>query len=328
METIEKPKSNYSVGEKVQYRCKPQYFYIPKRIMTTVCLENNSWSLVFDYNCFSKACSYLLRPANGGLTYDNDDVGYKSNAHFSCKKGYHLIGKAVLSCDLVKGELAWSGKPPRCEKIVCARPPEIKNGKHNASDKEEFQHLETVTYSCDPAPGPDPYTLIGARTIYCSGLRTWSNNAPECKVIQCPLPVLPNGKQVSGFAEKFPYQAVVMLECNAGFYLNGSEILTCGSNSTWEPSLPSCIGGPSHPTKPSVSNYPGYPTTREGLLNFDELDEWTTALTGITGFVGIAVLCVCLYRCFQRRKKKGKTEVKAEYPTYQLKSTSAAEQTN
>nr|XP_054362586.1 membrane cofactor protein-like isoform X2 [Mirounga angustirostris] len=71
--------------------------------------------------------------------------------------------------------------------------------------------------------------------------------------------------------------------------------------------MPKCIRGfkPTHPTKPPVLKYPGYPEPNDPLTfeDFEELDAGIIAVIVLTILVGLAVLCTCLYRCFQREKK-------------------------
>lgn len=64
-------------------------------------------------------------------------------------------------------------------------------------------------------------------------------------VVKCERPFLEHGIMVSGSREKFSYQSVVVFECLQGFYLNGSNLVFCGGNDTWEPEMPTCIKGTS-----------------------------------------------------------------------------------
>ncbi|XP_030668938.1 membrane cofactor protein isoform X4 [Nomascus leucogenys] len=303
MELVGKPKPYYEIGERVDYKCKKGYFYIPPLATHTICDRNHTWLPVSDDACYRETCPYLGDPLNGQAILANGTYEFGYQIHFICNEGYYLIGKEILYCEL-KGSVAiWSGKPPICEKVLCTPPPKIKNGKHTFSEVEVFEYLDAVTYSCDPAPGPDPFALIGESTIYCGDNSVWSHAAPECKVVKCRFPVVKNGKQISGFGKKFYYKATVMFECDKGFYLTGSDTIVCDSNSTWDPPVPKCLKGPRPTYKPPVSNYPGYPKPEEGIL--DSLDVWVIALIVIAIVVGVAVICVVLYRYLQRRKKKG-----------------------
>ncbi|XP_062970744.1 membrane cofactor protein isoform X2 [Cynocephalus volans] len=309
MQLIGKPKPYYEVGEQVKYECKPAYFYIPPLAMYTVCDLNHTWLPVTDDGCFRLTCSVIKDPANGRAVPANGTWEWGYQLHFSCNEGYYLIGKQILYCELKGLRPKWSDKPPRCEKILCSPPAKIKNGKYTFSDIEIFEYLEAVTYSCDPAPGPDEYSLVGESLLYCAGSGVWSSAPPECKVVKCPFPVLKNGRQISGFGKKFSYKAMVMFECIEGFYLNGSDTVVCDGNSTWQPPIPECLKGPkpTHPTKPPVSNYP------EALI---------IALIILIIIVTVAITGVCLYKYLQKRKKR-KPEGKVEYTAYHHKATTA-----
>ncbi|XP_063455059.1 membrane cofactor protein isoform X8 [Pan paniscus] len=303
MELIGKPKPYYEIGERVDYKCKKGYFYIPPLATHTICDRNHTWLPVSDDACYRETCPYIRDPLNGQAIPANGTYEFGYQMHFICNEGYYLIGEEILYCELKGSVAVWSGKPPICEKVLCTPPPKIKNGKHTFSEVEVFEYLDAVTYSCDPAPGPDPFSLIGESTIYCGDNSVWSRAAPECKVVKCRFPVVENGKQISGFGKKFYYKATVMFECDKGFYLDGSDTIVCDSNSTWVPPVPKCLKGPRPTYKPPVSNYPGYPKPEEGIL--DSLDVWVIAVIVIAIVVGVAVICVVLYRYLQRRKKKG-----------------------
>ncbi|XP_032144975.1 membrane cofactor protein isoform X11 [Sapajus apella] len=301
-----------------------------------------------------KVCHYIPNPLHGQAILANGTYSFGNQLHFICNDGYYLIGKEILYCELKGSEAVWSSKPPICQKILCKPPPKISNGKHTFSEADVFEYLDAVTYSCDPAPGPDPFSLVGESTIYCRDNSVWSGDAPECKVVKCQFPVIENGRQIAGLGKKFYYKATVIFECYEGFHIVGSDTIVCNSNSTWDPPVPkcvkepppsstkpptlshsvstspatisptSCVSGPRPTYKPPVSRYPGYPNPDEGRL--DSLDEWAIALIVIAILVAIAIISVGLHRYLQRRKKKGKTDDTAEYATYQSKSATLAEQ--
>ncbi|XP_023614768.1 membrane cofactor protein-like [Myotis lucifugus] len=127
--------------------------------------------------------------------------------------------------------------------IFCAEPGIIENGKRTNSWRVVFEFNEVVTYTCDPSDGPQEYSLVGESKLSCSGPGQWSSDPPQCKVVQCEPPVLKYGKPLSEMKEKFSYKDEVAFECLKGFYLNGSNPVFCGGNSTWEPEMPTCIKG-------------------------------------------------------------------------------------
>lgn len=122
--------------------------------------------------------------------------------------------------------------------ILCPPPPAIKNGQL-LSENEEFAFGMAVRYSCN-----EGLSLIGEATIFCNSGRNfqgvWSGPAPECKEVKCENPEVINGKKSSGFRSEYMYGDKVSFECNPGYSMKGSSVVTCDANSTWTPPLPIC----------------------------------------------------------------------------------------
>ncbi|XP_021024449.1 membrane cofactor protein isoform X1 [Mus caroli] len=306
MEPKGTPKLFYAVGEKIEYKCKKGYLYLSPYLMIATCEPNHTWVPISDAGCIKVQCTMLQDPSFGKVYYIDGSFSWGARAKFTCMEGYYIVGMSVLHC-VLKGddEAYWNGYPPHCEKIYCLPPPKIKNGTHTLTDINVFKYHEAVSYSCDPNPGPDKFSLVGTSMIFCAGHNTWSNSPPECKVVKCPFPVLQNGRQISGAGETFSYQATVMFECLQGFYMEGGSMVICSANNSWEPAIPKCLKGPrpTHPTKYPVYNYPGYPNPREGIFS-QELDAWIIALIVIISIVGVFILCLIVLRCFEQRKKR------------------------
>nr|UWY64115.1 membrane Cofactor Protein or complement regulatory protein [Sigmodon hispidus] len=311
MELKGEPKPYYEVGERIDYKCKKGYIFLYPFLMSATCEPNHTWVPISDEACAKVDCTMLADPSFGKVHYVDGRVSWGSRAQFTCVDGYYLVGMSLLHCELKGDDAYWNGPPPHCEKVYCLPPPKIKNGTHTFTDVNVFKYREAVVYSCDPHPEPDQFSLIGIRMLFCSGHNTWSSRPPECKVVKCPFPVLQNGKLIKGLGKNFSYQATVMFECVAGFYMNGSDTVVCNANSTWEPPIPACLKGPkpTYPTKPPVYNYPGYPNPRGGIFG-QELDAWIIALIVITSIVGVVVICLIILR-FLEFRKKGKTSAKA-----------------
>ncbi|XP_027272374.1 membrane cofactor protein isoform X1 [Cricetulus griseus] len=319
MELKDEPKPYYEVGETIQYGCKKGYVYLLPFSMVATCEPNHTWVPISDDGCVKVKCARLQDPSFGQVHYIDGKISWGSRAQFSCVEGYYLVGTPLLHCMLKGDEAYWDGPSPRCEKIYCLPPPKIKNGTYTFNDIDIFQYREAVIYTCDPNPGPDKFSLIGMSVLFCSGYKTWSSKPPECKVVKCPLPLLPNGRQVAGFARRFSYQSTVTFECEVGFYMQGSDTVVCSDSSIWEPPIPVCLQGPLdiHPTKHPVYNYPGYPSTREGIFG-QELDAWIIALIVITSIVGVVVIILIILRYLEYRKKGNKSK----HRSHKKKSTS------
>uniref|UniRef100_G1Q0F5 Sushi domain-containing protein n=1 Tax=Myotis lucifugus TaxID=59463 RepID=G1Q0F5_MYOLU len=234
-----------SPGFAVEYECRPGYRLIVPlvRPTTTVCQPDGTWAPPrLQEACTRKSCPQRAEPLNGRL---EGNFQFGSQANYSCNEGYYLVGTPVLRCELAGDgkNVDWSADPPQCEKILCQPPKQIENGIFSNSHKDTFEYNEMVTYRCNPSTGPDEYSLVGESRLICSGPNKWSSDPPECKVVKCPYPSLPNGTIVSGFGKKYYYKAGVEFECNQGYSLEGSRKIVCEANNAWVPEIPRCVKG-------------------------------------------------------------------------------------
>nr|XP_012806956.1 membrane cofactor protein-like [Jaculus jaculus] len=278
-------KPNYAVGERVQYACKPGYrrqFSLANSIVCTA----NGWPLLSKAVCLRKSCPRQNDPVNGQINLLNGSTEFGTQIEFVCNEGFFLIGKKILLCLLKGSGVHWSDNPPHCEKILCEPPPNIDNGKYTPSDKEVFAYQEVVTYTCNPKSGPDEFSLVGNRKLYCSGMDSWSGDPPQCKVVKCPHPVIKNGQQTSGFRKKYSYKDTAVFRCNKGFVLHGNDTIICESDSTWQPPVPTCRKKAPllPPTKPPYStNFSSFAGSggcppKEGPLDFKDFSQWIVVL--------------------------------------------------
>ncbi|XP_046322983.1 membrane cofactor protein-like [Marmota monax] len=146
MQLTGQSKPLYEVGEQVHYECKPGYkrnlfrhfFYLWCR---------QQWSSLSNYACSKKSCQVHPNPIHGKVAVPNGSVELDSKVEFVCNEGFYLVGTKVLQCQLQGSNMSWSGDPPRCEKILCKAPPQIKNGKYTPEEKEVFEYSEVATYT-------------------------------------------------------------------------------------------------------------------------------------------------------------------------------------
>ncbi|XP_036297951.1 membrane cofactor protein isoform X2 [Pipistrellus kuhlii] len=280
-------KPSYAPGEKIYFECNPAYYYSYFYGLSTYCEKNNTWHPI-DEACYRKQCPVPKVP--NGEVYEqfepNTGFQFGKNAYFYCNYGYYLKGEAVITCELSGDTVYWGSDIPTCEKILCKAPADIVNGKRTNNWRTEFEFNEVVSFTCDPSNGSQEFSLVGEKKLTCSGPEEWSSDPPQCKVVLCEPPVLKYGKPLSEMKEKFFYKDEVAFQCLKGFYLNGSNPVFCGGNSTWEPEMPTCIKGfkPTHPTKPPVSKYPGYPKPLESppIHELFEIDPGVIALIILT----------------------------------------------
>ncbi|XP_067388000.1 LOW QUALITY PROTEIN: membrane cofactor protein-like [Emydura macquarii macquarii] len=234
-ELSEAVKDSYDVGTQVKYSCRSGYSLAPGKSPFVTCLENSTWSEVPEF-CVRKSCQVPDLP-DGRI--DVTDLQLGATANFSCNEGYRLIGTTSAQCVVVENRVDWNKEVPLCEAIPCLPPP-ISSMDHTGLSQDEFSFGSAVTYKCDPG-----LSLIGEASIHCTTKDNvngeWSGSAPECKVVKCQEPDVKNGKKQSGFGPDYSYGNTVIFACDDGYTLNGSSTVKCEANSSWVPSLPTCL---------------------------------------------------------------------------------------
>ncbi|XP_019369581.1 PREDICTED: complement component receptor 1-like protein [Gavialis gangeticus] len=232
---------NYIYRSKVAIKCLPGYVMSGSDVIE--CQEDNTWHPELPV-CLSKFCGHPGDLQHGSVHTETDLV-LNSTVTFSCNDGYRLIGPRSSQCVMFNKHLAWDKQIPHCQRIPCLPPPDIENGKHSG-EQEDYTYGTSVTYQCNDVPGGSvPFSLIGAETIHClsdaqkNGI--WSAPAPQCKVVKCPEPAVPNGKRETGYSPNYIYRSTVIMKCLPGFVMSGSDVIVCQENNTWHPELPVCL---------------------------------------------------------------------------------------
>ncbi|XP_074165140.1 complement receptor type 2 isoform X2 [Sminthopsis crassicaudata] len=247
-------KSVFDIGDTLTFECLPGY--MPK-IFKITCLENSTWSSVDDNICKRRSCRTPAEPLNGKVQMINLQFG--SIIQYSCDDGYLLIGHSSNQCIISENTAIWEYEAPLCEPIRCELPPAIPNGRYK-STHEYFHYGMVVSYECNTGlRGEKLYDLVGNKTLYCTSkdnkVGIWNSLPPQCITpAKCQIPVIANGRRVSGFRRIYSLNDAVILECNPGFTMKGSKIVQCQSNSQWEPALPVCFKGCLPPEKISHGN--------------------------------------------------------------------------
>ncbi|NXG53046.1 C4BPA protein, partial [Psilopogon haemacephalus] len=232
---------SFPVGTSVSYICRPGYTKIPGKLSSQTCGKDLKWSPV-ELFCTEKKCSHPGELQHGFIHVT--DLTFGSKANFTCEEGFRLLGTTEITCVIVGEGVGWNKDLPFCERIPCEPPPEIANGRHTEAD--DYVYQTSVTYTCNDVPrGSDPFSLIGSPTLVCTFDKTtlngiWSESPPECKVVKCPNPRVENGFKTSGLGFSYTYKDSVVFECNPGYFMVGSNIITCTENNIWHPAIPTC----------------------------------------------------------------------------------------
>ncbi|XP_067404629.1 complement receptor type 2-like, partial [Emydura macquarii macquarii] len=151
---------------------------------------------------------------------------------FECDPGYTLSGSPETHC---QDDGRWDPPIPVCERrLRCRSPPAIDHGKPSGLVLSVFNSGMSVNYSCEPG-----YSLSGQASIYCTASGTWSPLPPRCEEIKCAFPEVQGGrKAVVGTTYRFGTN--VTLECDNGYVLEGSSLIQCRHDFTWDPPVPVC----------------------------------------------------------------------------------------
>ncbi|XP_032734032.1 complement decay-accelerating factor isoform X5 [Lontra canadensis] len=179
-------KQNYfPVGSIVEYECRPGYQRDHLLSGKLTCLPNFIWSKPNEF-CKRKSC-----PNPGDLRHGHvsipTDILYAAVIHFSCNKGYRLVGAASSYCSIVDDDVGWSDPLPECQEIFCPEPPKISNGVI-LDPQNTYVYQQAVKYACMKG-----LTLIGENSIYCTvkgDQGEWSGPLPECKGSQISAVIL------------------------------------------------------------------------------------------------------------------------------------------
>ncbi|KAM9520382.1 membrane cofactor protein-like isoform 3-T3 [Guaruba guarouba] len=324
--------SSFPIGSTVSYICRPGYVRIAGKSLNRTCGEDSKWSPTEKF-CTERKCRHPGELKDGFVNVT--DLTFGSKATFSCRAGFRLHGISEITCEVKNNGVDWNRDLPFCERIPCKPPPSIANGHH--TEATDYVYQTAVTYTCAEAPkGADPFSLIGSATIFCTydadlnGV--WSEEPPQCKVVKCENPKVENGKKISGFGPSYTYRDSVMFECDAGYVMTGSEVITCGENNTWSPPKPTCkksgpISSGSTPhinygkvidgQKPSYSVgdmitiecYTGYTLHGEAQIQYVGENRWFPAVPTcqlsayITAIICVIVAVVVFLAAFWAYKK-------------------------
>ncbi|OXB67147.1 hypothetical protein ASZ78_015788 [Callipepla squamata] len=225
----------FPVGSTVRYACRPGFMRHPTVPPALTCLENHTWSDVRAF-CKRKECNYPEAPQNGRVVILTDLL-FRSIVNYTCEEGYRLVGQSLRQCELSGADIAWSGDPPTCQKVVCPVP-QIQNGNVSVP-KYRYRYKDTVSFQCH-----EGFILRGHSTAQCKADKTWDPPVPTCEqVVKClPPPSITNGEH-SSFSDTFGIGAIVHYRCKPGFVLIGNKSVHCTPHGVWSRPFPRCEVG-------------------------------------------------------------------------------------
>ncbi|KAM6428144.1 CUB and sushi domain-containing protein 2 isoform 3-T4 [Liasis olivaceus] len=232
-------------GATAIFSCNSGYTLVGSRVRE--CMANGLWSGL-EVTCLAGHCGEPGSIVNGQINGEN--YNYRGSVVYQCNPGFRLIGMSVRIC---QQDHRWSGKTPVCVPITCGHPGNPANG---LTQGTQFNLNDVAKFMCNTG-----YRLEGTPKSQCLANGQWSNALPICRIVNCTDPghlensirqVQPSGPH------RYSYGTTVSYQCNHGYYLLGTHVLTCQGDGTWDRPLPVChLVSCGHPGSPPYAQILG-----------------------------------------------------------------------
>ncbi|XP_078662291.1 sushi, von Willebrand factor type A, EGF and pentraxin domain-containing protein 1-like [Branchiostoma floridae x Branchiostoma belcheri] len=206
--------------EDVEFTCHQGYHLTGATRIT--CQADGTWSDSVP-TCTVVQCPSLAAPINGMMTGSNL---YRDVVNFACDTGYDLVGPPSATC-LASG--AWSDIVPNCSAVRC---PLLEAPAHGTMTGNN-SYQDVAEFTCDVG-----YSRVGVGSATCQADARWSDIAPVCTVVECPVLTPPPNGAMEGSSNSF--EDVVHFSCYPGYNLVGATNTTCQSDGTWGDNTPTC----------------------------------------------------------------------------------------
>ncbi|XP_034269262.1 CUB and sushi domain-containing protein 2 isoform X2 [Pantherophis guttatus] len=232
-------------GATAIFSCNSGYTLVGSRVRE--CMANGLWSGL-EVTCLAGHCGEPGSIVNGQINGEN--YNYRGSVVYQCNPGFRLIGMSVRIC---QQDHHWSGKTPVCVPITCGHPGNPTNG---LTQGTQFNLNDVAKFTCNIG-----YRLEGTSKSQCLANGQWSKPLPICRIVNCTDPghldnsvrqVQPSGPHRYSFGTTVSYQ------CNHGYYLLGTHVLTCQGDGIWDRLLPVChLVSCGHPGSPPYAQILG-----------------------------------------------------------------------
>ncbi|XP_044144284.1 complement component receptor 1-like protein isoform X2 [Bufo gargarizans] len=216
-------------GSRVTYTCYTGYQTLSRRNYRD-CQADGTWSNDRP-QCEAVICAPPESPADGTYNPTKEEYSYLDAVTFTCNKGFHIDGEATASCT---SDGTWSTAPPNCKAVNCQDPGQVEHARKTFGFVGPYTLNSNVGYECESS-----FVLNGSSSIICNINSQWEPGIPKC-LIPCKVPSVSNSRPIVGLNRVYVQDDAVRFECEAGFVLNGSPLITCSSRGQWEPSPPKC----------------------------------------------------------------------------------------
>ncbi|KAG7521368.1 hypothetical protein JOB18_046779 [Solea senegalensis] len=287
-------------GSKVSFACAVGY--VTAGGSPSITCTSGTWSPVM-LKCERFNCGSAGEILNGEVDYP-EGTQFGDVLVASCNTGYNMIGRSRITC----GARGWTDRLPECQVQACDPPPALANGDYTPKVDEVYFYGNVIRYSCNKG-----FVLDGSVTAVCSESGQFDpRDPPKCTFVgdvQCKDPgSLQNGERTAGFQPPHGYLSTVQFQCNSGYILNGSGIITCGLDGNWSP-RPQCIKSTPTPTTTTTTTKatPPIVPSKETTVPSpdttpppDHANHLKWAIPTVLGIIIVAVICLVVYK-----KKRG-----------------------
>ncbi|KAB0405264.1 hypothetical protein E2I00_017650, partial [Balaenoptera physalus] len=229
---------HFLYGNEISYECDQGFYLLGEKSIR--CISDSkgrgSWSGPPPQCIKSPPVTHCPNPeVTHGYKLNKTRSSYSHNdiVHVACDPGFIMNGSHLIRCHT---DNKWVPAVPTCIKKGCQHPFKIPHGNHTGGDIARFSPGMSILYSCNQG-----YLLVGEALLLCTHEGTWNGPVPYCKEVNCSFPEHINGIQ-SGLepGKMYQYGAVITLECEDGYTLEGSPQSQCQEDHGWNPPLAVC----------------------------------------------------------------------------------------
>uniref|UniRef100_A0A8C7Q185 E-selectin n=1 Tax=Oncorhynchus mykiss TaxID=8022 RepID=A0A8C7Q185_ONCMY len=239
--------NEFSYGSTCTLECEKGFVLVGTN--STHCSSLGYWSHALPV-CLALQCDILTSPPHGSMNCSglHGQFHYGSQCLFSCEEGFLLNG--LTECTSLG---TWSRRAPLCLVVRCGplSPPAM--GNMSCVDPlGASSFTSSCGFSCE-----EGYLLRGDTNLTCLSTGQWTNHTPACELVQCenllprqpsppptpsstPPPTQGPFMNCSHSLGEFSFSSLCLFSCSKGYYLNGTEELSCTSEGQWSDLVPSC----------------------------------------------------------------------------------------
>jgi len=154
-------------------------------------------------------------------------------ANYTCAEGYTTSNSTTRYCNRT---LSWDGLEPKCIEVECSSLIDILNGYYSPMTTNQSRYVfgSVLQFNCHAG-----FNLVGDAALKCLSSRRWNSTFPTCLPVDCKNVSTPAHALVH-YPNGTTFQGQAYVQCDPGFNISGSSVLTCNEAGVWEPAPSEC----------------------------------------------------------------------------------------